>query len=358
MNKKISWLNDTAKAWDHNSLLDAQAHQMQLTKPPGALGRLEELAINFAAMQGVVKPEIDNINICIFAGDHGVTDENISAFPQAVTAQMVENFIHGGAAISVLANQLNANLTVVDVGINAPPNSSQKVLNKRVVNGTANFAVKAAMTETELCSALYVGYELVEQSVQNNTQLFIGGEMGIGNTTSATALAAVELEVNVEQLVGPGTGLDADGIAHKRLVIEQALELHKDKTKDALTRLQYFAGAEIAALVGAYVRCAQVGIPVLVDGYISSVAVLYALAINPDVGNWFIYGHQSKEPGHKYVLQALKATPLLDLDMRLGEGSGAAMAVSIIKQAIGLHNNMATFEQAGVAEKISLEEPV
>ena len=358
MNENISWLNETAKEWDQKSLLAAQAHQSQLTKPPGALGRLEDIATEFAAMQGVVKPELDNINICVFAGDHGVTAENISAFPQAVTAQMVENFVHGGAAISVLADQLNAQLVVVDVGVNAPASLSEKVVNKRVVEGTANFASQAALSEQELSFALNVGYDMVEQAAKNNTQLFIGGEMGIGNTTSATALAAAELDINVEQLVGPGTGLDADGVAHKRVVIEKALQRHRDKTKDSLSRLQFFAGAEIAALVGAYVHCAQLGIPVLVDGYISSVAALYAQAINPKINKWFLYAHQSIEPGHQHVLMALRARPLLDLEMRLGEGSGAAMAVSIIKHAIALHNHMATFEQAGVAEKNSEQETV
>ncbi len=351
MNNEINWFNDVVKDWDQESLLAAQQHQAQLTKPPGALGLLEDLAVNFAAMQTVVKPELEKIDICIFAGDHGITEENISAFPQAVTAQMVENFIHGGAAISVLANQLNAQLVVIDVGVNAEASDSDKVLNKRVVDGTANFAQQAAMSKTELLSALNVGRELAELAAKNNTQLFIGGEMGIGNTTSATALAAAELNLQVQQLVGPGTGLDSDGVTHKRRVIEKALALHQAHSIDSLTRLQYFAGVEIVALVGAYIRCAQLGIPVLIDGFISSVAALYARSINQQTPNWFIYAHQSHEPGHQAILKALKARPLLDLNMRLGEGSGAAMAVPILKHAIALHNNMATFEQAGVAEK-------
>ncbi len=351
MNEKLNWLNDAVKSWNQESLQAAQAHQAQLTKPPGALGLLEDLAVNFAAMQGVMKPELDNINICIFAGDHGITEENISAFPQAVTAQMVENFVHGGAAISVLAEQLNARLVVVDVGVNAETSSSTKVVNKRIVAGTKNFSHQAAMSETELSSALKVGYELAEQTINNNGQLFIGGEMGIGNTSSATALAAAELGLPVAQLVGPGTGLDVEGVTHKCQVIEHALKKHRAETRSSLTRLQYFAGVEIVALVGAYIRCAQTGIPVLIDGFIATVAALYARSIKPQTANWFIYAHQSQEPGHQHVLSALKAQPLLDLGMRLGEGSGAAMAVSIIKHAIALHNNMATFEQAGVAKQ-------
>ena len=351
MNEKITWLNDAVKQWDQKSLDAAQEHQAQLTKPPGALGRLEDLAVNLAAMQGRVKPELENIYICVFAGDHGVTEENISAFPQAVTAQMVENFVHGGAAISVLAEQLNANLVVVDVGVNAPASSSTKVVNKRVVDGTKNFAKQAAMSESELQSALDVGHKIAEQAASDHAHVFVGGEMGIGNTTSATALAAAELNIAVALLVGPGTGLDADGVAHKRQVIELALQKHRAATETNLMRLQYFAGVEIVALVGAYLRCAQLGIPVLVDGFITTVAALYAQSINYNVSDWFIYAHQSQEPGHQHVLSALKARAILDLGMRLGEGSGAAMAVSILRNAIALHNNMATFEQAGVAGK-------
>ena len=351
MDTDIKWIREAVKKPDMESAAAALAHQAQLTKPPGALGRLEDLAVHFASMQGVVNPKLEKIQICVFAGDHGVTEENISAFPQAVTAQMVENFVHGGAAISVLAEQLQAHLSVVDVGVNAPASQSEKVLDKRVVNGTANFARQAALTQEELARALNVGCEIAEQAAGNKVELFIGGEMGIGNTTSATALAAAQLEINVEKLTGPGTGLDAAGVSHKCFVIEQALYLHRDNTITPLERLEYFAGAEIAALVAAYIRCAQKGVPVLVDGFIATVAALYAQALNHEVIDWFIYAHHSEEPGHTFILEALKARPLLNLNMRLGEGSGAAVAVSLIKIALALHNNMATFAQAGVAEK-------
>lgn len=351
MNQQIEWIAQAVTKPDPKILEAARAHQLQLTKPPGALGQLEEIAITLAGMQGTIHPKLNNIHIAIFAGDHGITEEKVSAFPQAVTAQMVENFAHGGAAISVLAKEINAKLTVVDVGVNAPASTSDNVVVKRVVDGTANFSKHPAMSVDALEKAVLVGREIAQQANADNMQMFIGGEMGIGNTTSATALAASLLEMNVEQLAGPGTGLDEKGIDHKRFVIEQALHFHRKEVVTALDKLRCFGGVEIVALVGAYIYCAQNRIPVLVDGFITSVAALYAQALNKDVRDWFLFSHQSQEPGHIHILKSLVASPLIDLNMRLGEGSGAAVAVSIIKNALALHNNMATFAQAGVAEK-------
>ena len=351
MNQQIKWIEQEVSKPDLNILEAARAHQLQLTKPPGALGQLEEIAITLAAMQGTIHPELNNIHIAVFAGDHGITEEKVSAFPQAVTAQMLENFVQGGAAISVLAKELNAKLIVVDVGVNAPASSSENVIVKRVIDGTANFAHHPAMSFDALEKALEVGREIVQQAITDQMQLFIGGEMGIGNTTSATALAASLLEMNVEQLAGSGSGLDAKGVDHKRFVIEQALYFHAKDAVTVLEKLRCFAGVEIVALVGAYIYCAQNRIPVLVDGFIAGVAALYAQALNSGVREWFIFSHKSKEPGHTHILKALQAKPLIDLNMRLGEGSGAAVAVSIIKNALALHNNMATFSQAGVAGK-------
>lgn len=351
MKQQIEWIEQLVSKPDQKIVDAARAHQLQLTKPPGALGQLEEIAITLAGMQGTVHPELDNVHIAIFAGDHGITEEKVSAFPQAVTAQMVENFAHGGAAISVLAKEVGARLMVVDVGVNAPASSSDKVIVKRIVDGTANFAHHPAMSFDALEKAFAAGREIVQQSIDNNMQLFIGGEMGIGNTTSASALAASLLDMSAEQLAGPGTGLDAKAVDHKRFVIESALHFHKKETVTVLDKLRYFAGVEIVALVGAYIYCAQNRIPVLVDGFITSVAALYAKALNKGSGDWFVFSHKSKEPGHAHILNSLDARPLIDLNMRLGEGSGAAVAVSIIKLALALHNNMATFAQAGVTEK-------
>lgn len=347
----MHWINQDTRTPDVKVQAAARQRQQQLTKPQGALGRLEDIAIEFAAMQGQLKPELEHIAIVVFAGDHGVTEENISAFPQAVTAQMVENFANGGAAISVLARELQARLAVVDVAVNGPASLSPNVIMKRLINGTSNFASGEALTRDLTVKALDVGRDIVLRQMTEGLHLFIGGEMGIGNTTSASALAASLLELNVEKLAGPGTGLDAKGISHKALVIKQALYFHRRAAVTALDKLRCFAGAEIVALVGAYVTCAQHGIPVLVDGFISSVAALYARSLNKGVRDWLLFSHCSQEPGHAHVLEALNARPIVDLGMRLGEGSGAAVVVPIIKQALALHNNMATFEEAGVAAR-------
>lgn len=351
MDQNFDWLAQVIRKPDQAIADAASAHQRQLTKPPGALGRLEDIAIALAAMQGKKNPELNNIHIAVFAGDHGITEENISAFPQTVTAQMVENFVEGGAAISVLAKELGATLTVVDVGVNAAASQSANVVVKRIVDGTANFSKHPAMSFDALDKALVVGRDVAEEAITNGMQLFIGGEMGIGNTTSATALAASLLEMSVEQLAGPGTGLDEQGVNHKRFVIEQALHFHKKDAVTALDKLRCFGGVEIAALIGAYIYCAQHQIPVLVDGFIAGVAAMYAQALNKDARDWFLFSHQSQEPGHIHILTAMSATPLIDLNMRLGEGSGAAVAVSIIRHALALHNKMATFSQAGVTGK-------
>lgn len=351
MNQKVEWIEQAVSAPDQKIFEAARTHQLQLTKPSGALGLLEEIAITIASLQGTIHPEVKNIQIAVFAGDHGITEEKVSAFPQAVTAQMLENFAQGGAAINVLANEINAKLSVVDVGVNAPVSTSNKVVDKRVVDGTANFCKHAAMSFSALEKSLEVGREMAQQGLDDGMQLFIGGEMGIGNTTSATALAASWLEISVELLAGSGTGLDEKGVAHKRFVIEQALHFHRNEAITVLDKLRCFAGVEIVALVGAYIFCAQNRVPVLVDGFIASVAAMYAHALNTGVRDWLLFSHKSKEPGHTHVLESMKANPLIDLHMRLGEGSGAAVAVSIIKLALALHNNMATFSQAGVATK-------
>ena len=356
MNQKIEWLEQAVSTPDQKILEAARRHQLQLTKPAGALGQLEEIAITLAGLQGTIHPEVNNIQIAVFAGDHGVTEEKVSAYPQAVTAQMLENFAQGGAAINVLAKEVNAKLVVVDVGVNAPVSTSNRIIIKRLVDGTANFCKHAAMSFAALEASLMVGREIAQQGLDDGMQLFIGGEMGIGNTTSATALAASLMEMSVEQLAGAGTGLDEKGVTHKRFVIEQALYFHRNEAITVLDKLRCFAGVEIVALVGAYVFCAQNRIPVLVDGFIASVAAMYAQVLNNGVREWLLFSHKSKEPGHIHVLESMQATPLIDLQMRLGEGSGAAVTVSIIKLALALHNNMATFSQAGVATKVTNKE--
>lgn len=362
MHTKTDWLLQATKPLDEAARSAAQVRQQQLTKPPGALGRLEDIAIQFAAMQGREQPQLEQVFICVFAGDHGIAQEGVSAFPQAVTAEMVKNFARGGAAISVLAKQLNATLEVVNLGTAFDTGELPGVLQCNLGKGTANFADGPAMTADQLAAALKAGGDSAERARQAGAQLYIGGEMGIANTTAAAALACALLQLSPAQLAGPGTGLDSAGVKHKAEVIARALVLHGYLPSPARGRgaggegalevLRRLGGFEIAALTGAFIGCAQRGIPVLVDGYIANAAALVAVRINPRVADWLLFAHRSAEPGHTLLLEALHAEPLLNLGMRLGEGSGAAVAVPLIRMACALHSSMATFAEAGVSEKI------
>lgn len=348
----MSWYLQEAPGVNQQMLEKAGAHQLTLTKPPGALGALEDIALKMASFQGVVKPELERIYISIFAGDHGIAAQGVSAFPQAVTTEMVKNFATGGAAISVLARRLNAKFEVVNLGTLFEVASHAQIIDARIAPGTADFSATSAMNKEQLEMALAQGQNAAQRAKEYNSQLFIGGEMGIGNTSSASALAAANLKVPAKDLVGLGTGISEEQLPIKIKLISQALALHT--SSDPMTQLQNLGGFEIAGLVGAYIRCAQLCIPVLVDGFISSVAALMAVAINPSVSPWLIYSHESAEAGHQKVLEALHARPLLNIGMRLGEGSGAALVVSLLQSALALHNEMATFAQAGVSEKESL----
>lgn len=341
------WFEDPISAPDATVLAAARERQTQLTKPPGSLGRLEELGITLAAMQGVQQPRLEKIWITVFAGDHGVVAEGVSAFPQVVTAEMVRNFARGGAAISVLAREWNARLEVVNVGTVRPLEELPGVLDARVGPGTANFVHEPAMDVDRLREALAAGHDSAERAAIGGAHLFVGGEMGIGNTTSAAAVACALLGLPAAQLAGPGTGLDAAGVGRKALVIERALARHRsDRPLEALQRL---GGFEIAALTGAYLRCGQLGLPALVDGFITTAAALVAVRLRPELAAWLFFAHCSAEPGHRRLLDALEAKPLLDLGMRLGEGSGAAVAMPILRAAAALHARMATFAEAGVS---------
>jgi nicotinate-nucleotide--dimethylbenzimidazole phosphoribosyltransferase len=345
------WWLDACQSLDTAAMDQARARQQQLTKPAGSLGQLERLAIRLAGLQGLERPQLERVAISIFAGDHGVVEEGISAYPQAVTGQMLRNFVGGGAAISVLARQLGASLEVVDLGTIDPTLELPGVHHLRLGAGTANFARQPAMREEQLLAALQAGRDSALRAVANGAQLFIGGEMGIGNTTAAAALASTLLECPARELSGPGTGLDSAGVRHKAEVIERALALHGLRADAPLQALGCVGGFEIAALAGAYLACAQHGVAVLVDGFICSVAALVAVRLNPGLAPWLLFAHQGAEPGHKALLAALEAEPLLALGLRLGEGSGAALAVPLLRLACALHGQMATFAEAAVADR-------
>lgn len=327
----------------------ALARQLILTKPNGSLGRLEALAVQLAALQNTAAPKADRVHITVFAADHGVVAEGVSAYPQSVTREMVRNFERGGAAINVLARQLGATLRVIDVGVAGNTNG----IDNFIAPGTANFLQAPAMAAQQVISALNVGRNTAMRAKDEGAHIFIGGEMGIGNTTAATALSCALLGLPPEQIVGPGTGLTSDGVAHKTRVIQHALTHHSMHIRSPLDALQRLGGFEIAALVGSYIACAQVGVPVLIDGFIATSAALVATRLNAQISDWLLYAHASAEPGHARLLAALNANPLLDLGMRLGEGSGAAVAVPLLRAACDLHNQMATFAEAGVSQKTS-----
>ncbi|WP_255323047.1 nicotinate-nucleotide--dimethylbenzimidazole phosphoribosyltransferase [Lysobacter sp. K5869] len=341
------WLRGCPRA-DETVAAQARARQAQLTKPPGSLGRLEDAAVRLAALQGSAQPSLRRVWISVFAADHGVAAEGVSAFPQAVTGEMVRNFAGGGAAIAVLARSLDASLNVVNLGTVNDPGPIAGVHRAVIAASTANFCETAAMSEAQLHAALAAGAASVRAARDAGAQLFIGGEMGIANTTAAAALACALLRRAPADLAGAGTGLDAAGIAHKIAVVERALALHASADSD-WERLRRLGGFEIAALAGAYIASAQSGIAVLVDGFICTVAALAAQRLNPGCGEWLLYAHRSHERGHAAVLEALDAQPLLDLGLRLGEASGAAVAVPLLRLACDLHNGMATFAQAGVS---------
>lgn len=350
----MNWWLDACKSPNVATKQEAEQRQLQLTKPTGSLSTLENIAVQLASLQGQAKPNVDFPWICIFAGDHGVMEENISAYPQAVTRQMLQNFATGGACISVIAKEYNAKLQVIDCGSVGESYEYQGVERHCIAEGTANFAKTVAMTEAQCHAAMQLGKDSVDQAFTQNASIYVAGEMGIGNTCSASAVACFLLNESPEKLTGVGTGIRAEQLEHKKNIIHQALELHKkDVNGDVFKALCAVGGLEIAAMIGAYIRCAQVGLPVVVDGFISSVSALIAVRLNPDVRQWMLFGHQSAEYGHQRLLQELNAEPLLKLNLRLGEGSGAGASLGVIKLACSLHNNMATFAEAAViGEKI------
>lgn len=346
------WLSQSCPRPDQRQADAARARQAVLTKPAGSLGVLEDIAVQLAGLQGCERPSVEHPAIVLFAGDHGVTAQGVSAFPSAVTVEMLRNFARGGAAISVLARALGASLTVVDAGTleHAPIDG---VITDKPRAGTRDFSQGPALTGDEVAHALGAGRRAVARAKAGGADLLILGEMGIGNTTTAAAIAAALLRRAPGDIVGAGTGLGQDGLEHKTGVIERALERHGIVRSQAaaLEVLACVGGLEIAALSGAIIAAAQARLPVLVDGFIVTVASLAAVRLNPGCRPWLLFSHRSAEQGHWVVLDALEAKPILDLALRLGEGSGAAVAFPIVRLACKLHAEMATFEEAQVSQR-------
>ncbi len=326
-----------ARLWDlpvpdENARAVARTRQDRLTKPRGSLGRLEDIALWLAGWQGRPQPRLDSVTTLIFAGNHGVAARGVSAFPSAVTAQMVANFAAGGAAINQLSRAFNAELQIITLDLDRP---------------TADFTQAPAMTEPECAEALWQG----TKAVPSSCDLLLVGEMGIGNTTAAAALACVLFGGEASEWAGPGTGLDREGVHRKAEVIDAALRLHGSAASDPFEALRRLGGREIAAMAGAILEARRRRIPVLLDGVVCAAAAAVLHTVNPDSLDHCLAGHRSAEPAHARLLEALDKEPLLDLGMRLGEASGAAVALAILRAAIAVHDGMATFDESGVTDQ-------
>jgi nicotinate-nucleotide--dimethylbenzimidazole phosphoribosyltransferase len=319
------------------------------TKPLGALGKLETLALKVGVVQQTLQPSLLRPVILVFAGDHGIVAEGVSPFPQEVTYQMVLNFLAGGAAINVFARQNGIALRVVDAGVNGDFSGQQGLIAAKVAPGTTNFLYGPAMTHAQCAQAICRGRELAAAEVEAGSNVLGFGEMGIGNTTSAATLMCVLCGLPAAICVGRGTGLDDAGVLRKQAVIEQAMDFHGRHAADPLWVLMTFGGFEIAMMTGAMLGAAEKGALLLIDGFIATTALLAAARLQPAILEYCVFSHRSGEAGHAPLLAELHAQPLLDLGMRLGEGTGAAMAYPIVQAAVNFLNEMASFESAGVS---------
>jgi nicotinate-nucleotide--dimethylbenzimidazole phosphoribosyltransferase len=321
-----------------------QKHLDNLTKPPGSLGRLEELARNFALMRGTTKPVLEKRAIVTFAADHGVSREGVSAYPREVTAQMVLNFLGGGAAINVLCRHYGIQNVVVDIGVDYDFPELPGLVRKKVGRGTENFVKGPAMTEAQAIQSIEAGMVLAD-----GYDLIGTGEMGIGNTTSSAAILAAVTGTPAEEVVGRGTGVDDERLRHKAAVVRQALERHQPDPNNGLDLLKKIGGFEIGAIAGLIIGAASRRIPVVIDGFISSAGAMIATRLAPECRDYLFFSHLSRERGHRRMMEFFDARPIVDLDMCLGEGTGAAIAIDIISAAVRIYNEMATFESASVS---------
>lgn len=351
----MSKLEDTIRrigSLDQEAMAAARSRQDTLTKPLGSLGRLEELSVQMAGITGKPQPRIQHKAIITMAGDHGVVAEGVSAYPQEVTPQMVYNFLRGGAGINVLARHVGARVVVVDMGVACQMEPHRDLIVKKVAMGTRNMAVGPAMTRSEAQQALEAGIEVLEAEAAKGLDIVGTGDMGIGNTTASSAITAAFTGCAVEALTGRGAGLNDEQLLHKIGVIRRALEVNRPNPADPLGVLAGVGGLEIGGLAGVVLGAAANRIPVVVDGFISGAAALVACGLSPQAREYIIAAHRSVEVGHRAVLEHLGLKPLLDMDLRLGEGTGAALAIFIAEAAARILSEMSTFEQAGVSEAL------
>lgn len=351
MQDRLGAIIDRIEPLDERAQEAARQRQERLTKPQGSLGRLEELSIQLAGIQGNPLPSITHKVIITMAGDHGVAAEGVSAYPQEVTPQMVYNFLYGGAAINVLARHVGARVVVVDMGVATELERHPDLIVHKVALGTGNIVRGPAMTREQAVQAILAGVEVVEAQIAQGLDIVGTGDMGIANTTPSAAIAAALIGGEPARFVGRGTGVDDEGLARKIRAVERALEVNRPAPKDALGVLAKVGGYEIGGIAGVILGAAANRRAVVVDGFISTAAAMIAVGLAPAARPYLIAAHRSQETGHAQMLGWLGVKPLLDLDMRLGEGTGAAIAISLAEAACKILHEMATFDEAGVSEK-------
>lgn len=336
---------------DRMAMNSARARQDTLTKPQGSLGRLEELSIKLAGIQGKPIPQIRHKAVITMAGDHGVVAEGVGNWPQEVTAQMIYNFISGGAGINVLARHVGARVVVVDMGVAAELEPHPQLISRKIARGTQNMFLRPAMTIEQAVTAIETGIEVMGSEVAKGLDIVGTGDMGIGNTTSSSAICAAMTGEPAAEVTGRGTGISDEQLAHKIEVVKRALAVNRPDPKQPLDVLAKVGGFEIGGLVGVMLAAAAYRIPVVIDGFISGAAALIATALAPRLREFLIAAHVSAEPGHKVLLRHLRLTPLLDLGMRLGEGTGAVLGIFLAEAAARILAEMSTFAEAGVSER-------
>jgi len=336
---------------DKKSMDEARARQDTLTKPQGSLGRLEELSIQLAGIQRRPIPRIEDRAVITMAGDHGVVAEKVGNWPQEVTAQMVGNFLHGGAGINVISRQVGARVVVVDMGVAGKLKANPKLISRKIAPGTQNMAAGPAMTKEQAIKAIETGIQIVTEEAAKGLDIVGTGDMGIGNTTASSAIFAALTGKPVAEVTGRGTGIDDDLLAHKVAVINKALSVNRPDPTQPLDVLAKVGGFEIGGLAGVMLGAASLHIPVVIDGFISGAAALIAISLAPALKDYLIASHVSAESGHRLMLKQLGLRPLVDLELRLGEGTGAAIGIFLSETAARTLAEMATFAEAAVSEK-------
>ena len=335
---------------DEAAMQAARARQDDLTKPRGSLGQLEDISVKIAGITGEVRPKLTHKVVTTMAGDHGVVAEGVSAYPSEVTPQMVMNFVFGGAAINVLSQHVGARVIIVDMGV-ASELDHPAVVNKKIALGTKNIAQGPAMTRAQAIQAIEAGAAVVEAELEKGLDILATGDMGIGNTTPSAAIAAAITGRSVQEIAGRGTGVDDEGLQRKITAIQKALDVNHPNAEDGLDTLAKVGGFEIGGLAGAILAAAAHRKPILIDGFISTAAAMVAVSLAPQTRHYLIAAHRSQELGHQIMLEWLGLEPLLDLGLRLGEGTGAALAISLVEAACKILDEMATFSEAGVSDK-------